>query len=159
MTVYLYIFGKIGGPFKVGYSKNPEKRAKSIMFFAPGNAHCAKAAMMWDMFPLPDQATAKVAERFAHWALKRYQIPLYRGFDNHPIQGSEWFNARLSVVRKVVARVVAHHNHTALRVVVSARHVEMLDRWRSKQADTPTRSVAIERIMTAAMDREEPDRP
>jgi hypothetical protein len=31
----------------------------------------------------------------------------------------------------------------------------MLDKWRSKQPDTPTRSVAFERLMTAVMDKDD----
>jgi hypothetical protein len=152
VTVYLYIFGKIGGPFKVGYSKHPEKRAKSIMFWSPGRQYSAGLAVMWDTFPLPDQATAKIAERAAHRKLRRHQLLLRNTGEGWR---SEWFNAPLPLIRRNVARIAARHNGTSFRLDISERLLTMLDRWRSKQPDTPSRSVAIERLMTAAMDKDD----
>jgi hypothetical protein len=38
---------------------------------------------------------------------------------------------------------------------MSKRLLTTIDKWRSKQPDTPSISIAIERLMTAAMDRDD----
>ena len=150
-VTYLYIFGKIGGPFKVGYSHQPEARAKSIMHWSPGRQYSAGLAIMWDTFPLPDRATAKIAERAAHRKLRRYQLLLRNGGEGWR---SEWFNAPLPLIRRAVARIAARHNGTSFRLDMSERLLAMLDKWRSKQPDTPTRSVAVDRLVVAALERD-----
>ena len=107
--------------------------------------------MMWDTFPLPDRATAKIAERAAHRKLRRYQLLLR---DSGEGWRSEWFNAPLPLIRRHVARIAARHNGTSFRLDMSERLLAMLDKWRSKQPDTPSRSVAVDRLVTAALDRD-----
>ena len=132
-VTYLYIFGKIGGPFKVGYSHQPEARAKSIMHWSPGRQYSAGLAIMWDTFPLPDRATAKIAERAAHRKLRRYQLLLRDGGEGWR---SEWFNAPLPLIRRAVARIAARHNGTSFRLDMSEKAFgDAGQKWRSKQPD------------------------
>lgn len=151
MTVYLYIFGRIDGPFKVGYSKHPEKRAKEIVKMWPGSQYRRGRPILWEVFPVADLATAQTVERAIHAKLSRNQVR------SNPEAGwtTEWFDVPFSRVRSTVARVITRHNGTSFRLHVSEWHVEMLDKWRSKQPDTPTRSVAFERLMTAVMDKDD----
>ena len=106
MTVYLYIFGRIGGPFKVGYSWDPPRRAKEISWSATGWKHAGDSAVMWETFPLQDKSTAKSAERAVHQKLRDHQI-MVEGHLNHR---SEWFDAPMSVVRRAVTEIVRHYN-------------------------------------------------
>jgi hypothetical protein len=141
----------MGGPFKVGYSKHPDKRAKEIVKMWPGSQYRRGRPILWEVFPVADLAIAQAAERDIHGRLSRSQVR------SNPEAGwtTEWFDAPFGRIRSTVARVIARHNGTSFRVAMSKRLLTTIDKWRSKQPDTPSISIAIERLMTAAMDRDD----
>lgn len=106
---YLYVFGDLGGPFKVGYSNNPNQRAKTIRRMHPGRYFAGDGAIMWCEIALPNQADAKNAERSAHAELRRYGVKapdaVYGCYRD--IRGTtEWFDITLGHATKVAFRAV-----------------------------------------------------
>lgn len=167
MTVYLYIFGRIGGPFKVGYSWDPSRRAKEISWSATGWKHSGDSAVMWETFPLQDKPTAKSAERAVHRKLRDHQI-MVEGQLNHR---SEWFDAPMSVVRRAVTEIVQHHNVHPLApandepdtekpdriwMVMPWTLVRKVDAWRGRQEDVPNRSKAIRLLIEHSLADQHP---
>ncbi|MFG1302126.1 GIY-YIG nuclease family protein [Xanthobacter sp. V3C-3] len=73
LNAYLYVCGYEGGPFKIGYAYNPDKRMKDHV--RDGHA----AIFMVGKWPA-GAAIVQAAERYVHWILR----------DKH-LQ-KEWFN-------------------------------------------------------------------
>jgi hypothetical protein len=61
--VYLYCFGREGGPFKVGRSRNPKARVSTILDSSSGAAFGGPDSTMLHMIKLPGLAEADAAER------------------------------------------------------------------------------------------------
>jgi T5orf172 domain len=99
---YVYIFGLMGGPFKVGRSNNPKKRAYQIGFYYPGNYFCRKSkdAIMWFTFRLPNTATAERIERAAHSKLRKYK--LHAPDSSSSVAPTEWFDVTLPTAIEAV---------------------------------------------------------
>ena len=108
---WIYVFGPIGGAFKVGYTSNVKTRTNDLRC----NAVCAlrghsfKDAEMRHLESIFGRELAKKAERLSHHALSPHRL-------NDPKkdywqQEREWFRAELpliiSVVQKAVEEVTA----------------------------------------------------
>ena len=114
--VYLYVFGSVGGPFKIGYSKDPSFRAKCIPKTYPGYYFVKGNAIMWWTSPLPDKAAARLAERRAHSMLWSHGVRVpdkSRLNDDHVPGTTEWFNVTLCHALKIASEAAKPSTHTA----------------------------------------------
>lgn len=90
-NAYLYVFGGIGGPCKIGWSSDPDRRSKYARH-AAGRRDVLHIAPIGNGFAL-------YAERYAHWLLREHH---YR---------NEWFNVEPSVAIEAADRAVVLDFH------------------------------------------------
>jgi hypothetical protein len=103
---YLYAFGNEGGPYKVGFSSDPARRALNIVAYEPGSRHTTPDAAFLRLIRLPDRSTARAAEARAHAMLAAHRVG-HRDAADRPIGTTEWFAADLSAVLTAMAQAVA----------------------------------------------------
>ena len=109
------------------------------MHWSPGRPVFGWAGYYVATFPLPDRATAKIAERAAH-AKARGVIISFFFQDGGEGWRSEWFNAPVGHLSAAPLPGPHRASPTEPRSGSTCRrwHVAMLDKWRSEaQPDTP----------------------
>lgn len=88
LDAYIYVCGYEGGPFKIGYGYNPNKRMQDHVRNGHANIFMVGA---WPV----GAAIAQAAERYVHWALREYHLK------------NEWFNVTQAEAEAAVFRALS----------------------------------------------------
>jgi hypothetical protein len=156
---YLYLFGKRGGPYKIGFSKNPCDRATEIMRTSPGRDFAGPDGVFWSLIPFPSPEEAREAESAAHEYYEASRIYLGRS-------STEWFHMMLPLDIQPIVRFEFKREPAPEErgVTVTARltgdELRELDEFcrdiRRDTGDPVTRADIVRRAIVDLMCREKP---
>ena len=88
----VYIIGDFGGPFKIGYSKNPSKRIVPIKTVFPGAAFVKQDFIIWYQKWVNEKKLAQSIEAKAHNLLDKFRVPKRTDGRGNKL---EWFQCNL----------------------------------------------------------------
>jgi len=129
--VYLYVLGRDDGPFKVGYSRNPKKRADYIRRCRSASVLGGGSAAIRHLTPVTTEDAAKAAEQTIHAAFAKHRVCV----------GSRGRRFRTERFATDLARTVE-----AVERAVDAR--------RRQHEDLPTRAEATRRLIELGLKAE-----
>jgi|SRR3990172_2221340 len=150
MIASVYVIQSDAGPVKIGVSRQPTARLKTVMQYQPFDAKVVHSIC-------DEEICAFAIERAAHALLSAYR------------QRGEWFNVSPEQAIEAIAQAIEQIKNPIieepeeveyternlkthrLQMVISPEEVEQIDRWRREQDDLPSRSEAIRRLVQDAL--------
>lgn len=137
---FVYVFGPLSQPCKVGIAFDVSARAQMIRCnsqkYIPH--HFKTNGIMWFSLVLPDRYEAKIVERSAHGLLDSFRI-IHPDFPSHRAR-CEWFDIEQGAAIQAIKEA---EKRTRISFLAPDSWLERLEAWTQSQPVPPTKSEVI----------------